>query len=61
MKKKFTEVPVGSEFEYGGKRFVKTEASLAKNEKGTSTLFHGEAEIEAVKRKGSLRHPAGSG
>ena len=50
MKKKFTEVPIGSEFEYGGKRFVKTEPNLAKDERGTSTLFHGEAETEIVLR-----------
>ena len=61
MKKKFTEVPIGSEFEYGGRRFVKTEPNLAEDGTGTSTLFHGEAEIEAAKRKGSVRRPVGPG
>ena len=61
MKKKFTEVPIGSEFEYGGKRFVKTEPNLAQDARGISTLFHGEAEIEAVKRKESVRRPVGPG
>ena len=61
MKKKFAEMPVGSEFEYGGRRFVKTEANLAKDGRGTSTLFHGEAEIEEVKRKRSPSRPAGPG
>jgi len=61
MKKKFAEVRVGSEFEYGGRRFVKTEPNLAKDERGTRTLFHGEAEVEPVKHQGSQRGTAGDG
>jgi hypothetical protein len=51
----FVDVPVGSRFKYRDSWYIKVEPNLARNERDTDCLFHGEAEVQWEGNKKSLR------